>query len=214
MATRANQKQMDILRSLEWPEEGLVGATRSDLGKWWPSLLGALLGVSKSYLKDSNLDGTHCWRHLAEVGALLDWPAREIAVIGDWAPGADPEEDEDAPSQAKKRPRAASKGRVDKSVVQKPTSRVYHANATAVQQVAVRRRLMAAIRAGFARFGVEKIVLSTTWAEIFPELPPPELEEFYGKRVRPSTGPPSEPSEHERAEASGEGSAPPPPASF
>ena len=44
----------------------------------------------------------------------------------------------------------------------------------------VRTRIAAACRAAFHRYGTQNLTWDTTWADMFPVPPPPELAQFYG----------------------------------
>jgi len=58
----------------------------------------------------------------------------------------------------------------------------YSPNHSRRDQIAVRRRLADACRTAFALFGRENLTWDTTWADLFPDDPPPVLATFYGRR--------------------------------
>ena len=129
-----------------------------------------LTGRSESELKASGLTGTHVSRHLAETVKWAQWDATpkgaaQADILGDWATqsgaSADPSK------QASSRPSARKS---------------YKPNSTLKEQVEARSRFARLLQAAFTRFGTENVVDTTTWPELLPDAPPPELADFYGEQ--------------------------------
>lgn len=129
--------------------------------------LPAAFGRSPEQLKADNQSGLHLFRKLAgEVTVRLKWPDEQADIIGDWTTASRAERAA-ADSQApRKRARTGTR------------KRFYAPNATRAQQIEARARYVGALTAGLARLAV--VDEDTTWDDVFPSSPPPELAAFYG----------------------------------
>ena len=148
-------------------------------------LLASVMGVSPEWLVARNLSGTHVWRKAGgAITEYLRWEEPDAVIVGDWAdPGA-------AASGATNR----AKGRKAAST----RKQHYVDRATEHRQLEVRDRYLMAICTGLGAFGIANVTLDTTWREIFPTDPSPELAVFYGPAswaaaVAPPADPPAAP---------------------
>lgn len=131
------------------------------------------VGIPPAVLKARKWSGLHALRHVAgEVTYELGWLETEACVIADWTPAA-PEA-----RSARAAPPTAGRGARKRKA---PTTRVqyYAPNATKVEQIRIRTRYFKAIAAGLRRFGYDNLTVDTTWSDIFPKPPPPEIAHFY-----------------------------------
>lgn len=119
-------------------------------------------------LKDRRISGTHPYRHFTgEVSELLGWPAKEANILGDWTTSL-------ADQEGAFKPGANPKG------VAGTRKKWYAVEASRAQQIRARTRLVQAVSAGYAHFGLENLTWSTSWLDIFPQPAPPALAIFYG----------------------------------
>ena len=146
----------------------LCYASKARALKSFTDAMPSAFGQDMDTLKSQRLTGTHLYRHLAgEVSERLRWTEKQGNILGDWSTAS--------PAQ-----RAAGASAVAKRKRGTVRQRYYAPNATADEQVEARLRFVRALAAGFSRLGVDNVTLSTTWADVFPFPPPPELEAFYG----------------------------------
>ena len=136
----------------------------------------AVTGLSAAALKAGKLSGLHLVRHLAgELSEMLRWPEPDGNTLGDWTDAV-----RDASGGYSDPSAAAGGGRGAKRKRASTRQKYYAPNASYARQVRCRLRFYAAMAAGFQAFGPENLTPDTTWAEVFPETPPPALAGFYG----------------------------------
>lgn len=99
---------------------------------------------------------------------LLGWPEAQANILGDWTTATRAEMSAGAATGSRKRQRVGTR------------KQWYAPNATRAQQVRARGRYVAALSAGLRR--LDAIGEHTTWEDVFPSPPPPELAAFYGEQ--------------------------------
>ena len=129
-------------------------------------------GLAPGRLAEVNLSGTHADRHIAaEVTSLAKWPSRQADITGDWR----------SPSDGSDASAAASKG---KAVAKQSTREsTYSPNASMKDQIEARTRYARMMQTAFKVYGLQNVTWETTWFDLFPDVPPPALEPFYGEQT-------------------------------
>ena len=127
-------------------------------------------GLSIDDMKTWGLTGTHPDRHIApEVTARAGWPQKAADCIGDWA----------TPKDGTQRDKSLS--------THIPTSSArkgYQPNASLKDQLNARIRYARLLQTAFALYEAKQAVTwETTWQDLLPVPPPPELAPFYGAQT-------------------------------
>jgi hypothetical protein len=105
------------------------------------------------------LTGTYVSRHLAPRAAQAD-------ILGDWATQS-----------------GASADPAKRVAPRRSARDAYTPNSTLKEQVEARTRFARMMQAAFENFGIDNVVETTTWPELFPNSPPPALAAFYGEQL-------------------------------
>ena len=128
-------------------------------------------GLSVEQMAEMKLSGDHADRNIApEVTARAGWPEEESDILGDWATpeGGTPRD----PALA--RPGSGRSAR-----------KAYIANHSLKAQLNARMRYALLLRAAFQLYESNggRLTWETTWQDLLPKPPPPELERFYGRQA-------------------------------
>ena len=127
-------------------------------------------GLSMDDMQTWGLTGTHPDRHIApEVTARAKWPQKAADCIGDWATP------KDGTPREKKLSTHIPTGSARKG---------YHANATLKEQLNARIRYARLLQTAFSLYEAKQpVTWETTWQDLLPVPPPPELAPFYGEQT-------------------------------
>ena len=104
-----------------------------------------------------------------EVTARAKWPQKAADCIGDWATP------KDGTPREKKLSTHIPTGSARKG---------YHANATLKEQLNARIRYARLLQTAFSLYEAKQpVTWETTWQDLLPVPPPPELAPFYGEQT-------------------------------